>query len=281
MDNCTCSKNLVGRSGSSLVDGAVVFVGDAGIAISNSFFVSNSATGVSGRCSGSSRMEWTFQSTLFYDNHGVSGGGICTKTITGGTAQLQVDNCEFDRNRASEGGAILADSAITIENCRIRHNVAGSGGGIFAMRELLIQNCVLESNVAQNASGGGVHCSDRAQINQSSFLSNVANGTGAGGSIFSDGSSLEVYHSSFAINRAGGSGGAIAFSRGTAIGATMHIEHTAFDSNEAGAFGGAVSMDGGVLFVASSNFTRNAVTGDGASGGAIYHRGVIGEPLNL
>jgi Right handed beta helix region len=123
---------------------------------------------------------------------GYPGGGVCSWGST-----LLVDDCLFEDNEASKGGAIfLLGGTATVSNSHFVGNIAsentgygiGDGGAVYGLMDLTIERCVFDSNEAQgneygDGFGGAVFTS--GTIRSCSFSGNLAQT--AGGSIWSSG----------------------------------------------------------------------------------------------
>ncbi len=80
------------------------------------------------------------------------GGGM----FNDGVANLIVNNCSFDNNRADRGGGMYnSDSSPEITNCVFSNNRADHGGGIHNdSSSPTITNCIFSENTAHYAGGG-------------------------------------------------------------------------------------------------------------------------------
>ncbi|MDF1837484.1 MAG: right-handed parallel beta-helix repeat-containing protein [Planctomycetota bacterium] len=116
--------------------------------------------------------------------------------------QLQIEDCSFDGNFASMGGAIATSESpvlaqpnpnvwTRLQNCQLNDNRAESiksvtrpsGGAIFAATTLTIEHCSFEDNLAHwmgnpgatnGAFGGALYMALPGQVTDSSFLGNRA-----------------------------------------------------------------------------------------------------------
>jgi hypothetical protein len=110
------------------------------------------------------------------------GGAIAYK----GDANVVLENCTFNLNRADEGGAIYGvEAGLSVTDCNFYTNVAGSGGAaLFAASEgTRLTGCNFMSNQSLGASErGGAICSlgSNLVIADSKMMDNTAAGDGAG-----------------------------------------------------------------------------------------------------
>ncbi|MCL2687043.1 MAG: Ig-like domain repeat protein [Methanobrevibacter sp.] len=136
--NCEFINNTATGTGRSDGGGAV-YVYDANVGIFNSIFVNNTATGTGGNNGGGALHQW------------------------GDSSILVVDNCTFENNRASNGGAIFArgSTGLTISNSTFVNNNA--------------------TGTADDRGGGAIYQSGGGEfsLNSSTFNNNIATRGGA------------------------------------------------------------------------------------------------------
>ncbi|WP_297898330.1 right-handed parallel beta-helix repeat-containing protein [Methanobrevibacter sp.] len=184
----------------------------------------------------------------FINNTGRYGTAIATGPSTKG---LNITNCNFINNKASEsGGALFIFSSefnnTIIANCNFINNTALNGGAIYNFEgEKNITNCTFINNTASSL-GGAIY-------NENNVYNNIKNCT--------------------FINNTGYSGGAIA-NNGTK---SLDISNTIFFNNSATNYGGAIFNDNLVVFnLSSSKFLKN----NAFYGGALYSSGSINNSIS-
>ncbi|MBX2893172.1 MAG: right-handed parallel beta-helix repeat-containing protein [Saprospiraceae bacterium] len=70
------------------------------------------------------------------------GGGICTQN----SVYASIENCIFQANTASSGGAFRSGSNVTLINCLFSGNTATYGGGIHNDNQVTVKNCSFSGN---------------------------------------------------------------------------------------------------------------------------------------
>lgn len=99
--------------------------------------------------------------------------------ITGSYAKLLINNCIFNNNSArgiyGEGGSInLYNTTVNINNCEFKDNFASDGGAIYLCYcNALIENSHFENNNAEFF-GGAIYSNDLIKIVSSEFVNNSA-----------------------------------------------------------------------------------------------------------
>jgi len=134
---------------------------------------------------------------------------------------LNISNCEFNGNQASDGGAILAVGSktaylpypfIQIESSTFTENTAnnsletnGAGGSLYLVNiDIVIQNTTFLQNIATN-DGAAIYMSQTTlSLHNSTILDGhvISNTFGNGGGISSSDSTLTITYSSFINNTA-------------------------------------------------------------------------------
>ena len=160
------------------------------------------------------------------------------------------------------GGAILANSALTVTNSAYSGNSAGgSGGAIFANSTLTVSNSTFSSNSTSGvfSIGGAIVAEGALAVTNSTFSGN--SGGSEGGAIVGE-DTLTVSNSTFSGNSAS-DGGAIYAN------ATLTVTNCTFSGHQTnhGGNGGAIYASS-TLTVNNSTFSGNSSYG--SEGGAIY-----------
>ncbi|MEE2939473.1 MAG: right-handed parallel beta-helix repeat-containing protein, partial [Planctomycetota bacterium] len=123
----------------------------------------------------------------FEDNLGGSFGGAFD---IAGAGPISLDQCTFERNRASRAGAVevFSTSAARITNCFFKDNVAtggGGGGGLWfgGGGSSLVANCTVVENQANTQAQGGIRVQGAApQIVNCVIWDNTGSGGATGSS---------------------------------------------------------------------------------------------------
>ena len=199
-------------------------------------------------------------------------------TVNGGGAincedNLTVNNCNFEYNQASVGGAICTwwGSFLTVDNCNFTGNNATFGGAIDNNGTLIVtgSNFTNNTSTANNGycEGGAINSSGNLTVNNCNFDNNNA---AFGGAIaIGNGCNLIVNNSDFQDNTLqshAGVGGAIftdEYSNST-------INNCKFNSNCKNVFFGGAISNGGFLNVINCQFTNNTASFGGAIANFYY-----------
>ena len=200
-------------------------------------------------------------------------------TVRGGAAitcegNLTVNNCNFEYNQASIGGAICTwwGSFLTINNCNFTSNNATIGGAIDNAGTLTVANSNFTNNTSTTnngySGGGAVNSNGNLTVNNCNFDYNNA---AYGGAIaIGNGYILIVNNSDFkdnSLRSPSGVGGAILTDKYS----NSTITNCKFNSNCKNIiFGGAIS-NGGILNVINCQFTNNTAGFGGAIANFYYN----------
>ncbi|MFN8528291.1 MAG: choice-of-anchor Q domain-containing protein [Anaerolineae bacterium] len=175
-------------------------------------------------------------------------------------SSLTLQNITLTRGRGIDGGAIVNDGgALTITNARILRSAAVSPGS------------------GESGSGGAIYSrGGTLGIFNSRFTGNRADRRG--GAIFINDTDVTIEYGTFFGNRAyGNEGGAIANGMNGVLGGALVINHSSFSLNQAALSGGAIfSTNGGQVSTTDSSFTGNLAN----TGGAIAIYGVFTGELS-
>ena len=205
-------------------------------------------------------------------------------TVRGGAAitcegNLTVNNCNFEYNQASIGGAICTwwGSFLTINNCNFTSNNATIGGAISNDGTLNVNNSTFINNTATN-NGGAINNIDTLIVTNSTFTGNSAS---FGGAISNNGS-LSVNNDTFINNTAINNGGAINNID------TLNVTNSTFTGNSA-SFGGAIDNIGvqnSIMTINNSTFTNNnALNGaailNGFGNSIIQYNRIVGNTATI
>lgn len=192
--------------------------------------------------------------------------------VAAGNPVFTISNLTLTRggNISYPGGAILNDGTgkLTVQNCLFEDNVASDGGAIdasTAVSNLEITGSLLRNNTAQNQAGGVNHQGD-ATITDTSIINNFA---GSGGAYRQHlGGNVTLTNSHLDGNTASGQGGAMIMNGLTG---DITITDSSLDGNTAqsNAGGAIIKGNSGSVTIQNSSLSGNS----GHSGGAIEFGG--------
>ena len=210
---------------------------------------------------------------------GGSGGGLYTAA---GTLKLTIVTFSGNSAGANGGGLDLEGSVVTtnFDHLTVSNNTAFQGGGISAFVSpgatgsipLLTMSTFTGNTTLPGGFGGGMALS-RAKVATTTVSGNTAS---YGGGVELVGSSLPTALAGRIVisgNTANVSGGGIYTSNcGSSCGSLLHV---VLDGNSASQDGSGMFVNDG-LSVEKSTINANHTLGQGAYGGAVYHRGSLG-----
>lgn len=92
----------------------------------------------------------SFNNCNFNNNHSDQNGGAIYVNDSDG--DLEVEQCEFDNNSSSRGGAISASNKVLVNNSEFENNSANSGGALYqGGLNLTISNSIINQNSGGNS----------------------------------------------------------------------------------------------------------------------------------
>ncbi|MTK63124.1 MAG: hypothetical protein F8N15_00930, partial [Methanobacterium sp.] len=246
-------------------NGGAIF-NTANATVKDSNFDGNSANNGGAIAGDSSDME--INDTSFENNHATQYGGAVG--YTSGT--LNAVNSVFNSNRADmNGGALACLGAMfpvnmIINECDFSKNSAQNGGAIFNIGNLTVKNCSIFAYNSADTSFGAIYNQGNTTLQNVQFYNN--NCTMIGGAVGFDTGTLKASGCYFTGNSAGNLGGAIS-SANQNLPSDMYLTQCTFNNNTAGMFGGAVFSSGNIT-ISESNFDFNQAT---QRGGAVSCEG--------
>ena len=266
-------------------NGGAILSNGGGINIAGSSFTGNHASSNGGAISSSGSIN--IVGTSFIGNKADGNGGAIE--ITGGGSKLTLAASNFNGNIATgSGGALSVSAAADISDVIFAGNIATGdathgGGAIFnngssGGSKLTIIRSSFGGNLSPQGSGGALFNGSQATalVSDSSFNGNIAGTPIAndrfGGAIYNQSQAqLALNRVTMLNNVAGGSGGALANDKGTAI-----VTNTSFTANAASSKGGGVfnfdSQQGGAnpstVTLRNATFSTNAAA---LGGGGIFN----------
>lgn len=231
------------RDGGGIHNTSITNSSDSLTSLTNTRFISNTATG--------------------------RGGGLSN---VGGT--FNVSKSEFIANRADSGGGLanvesnfmysIAGTAF-ITNTLFISNTAGDGGGLFnRYSSATVTDGNFIANTATGNGGAFYNYYSTATVSNTDFIANTAEGDG-GGLHNEEGTSATLTNSDFISNTASGMGGGL---NNKFYGNATIITESDFIANTA-AFGGGIAYQNGTLTATQSDFIANTA----GSGGGLYLQG--------
>ncbi|WP_190884876.1 putative Ig domain-containing protein [Spirosoma profusum] len=145
------------------------------LSITNSTFISNSATSGGGLFTGSANA--SVANCLFTGNMALSGGGMESRAAT----TITITNCTFSNNTAENvGGAVSGVGDKSIINTTISQNKSNGGGiTIYNNSTVTFKNCIIAGNTNQAGTAANDINNDGGTISSSSY--NVIGTGGSGG----------------------------------------------------------------------------------------------------
>ena len=208
----------------------------------------------------------------------LGGAGILAGSVTSTPLDnLILQNCSITNNHChapnptytgQEGGGVqMAGGNLTITGCTFSDNSsAASQGGAIAF----------ESSALVNSASGGTLIVSNSIFSNNSLTNGSGSGPDGGGAIYIDSTAPSIHYISgatfsgnYVLGNSGATfGGAVFFNNGT-----LNLDHSIFTGNSAGgagAQGGALYVDSGNLIISFCRLAGNTAT-NGGSG--IYNHG--------
>ena len=247
--SCIFNNCSADSGGGVYVEAGAVFMQDCAV-LDNSSYQWGGAMAFRG-----TDMQSHVQNCIFESNTSTSGGAIY-----GYESQINVEDCIFNVNMAGGGGAIfLSYSASDITDCVFSGNSASIGGAFYGeiTGTTHISSSIFQANQAETR-GGAIYIHSGLTIDHSRFLENLAD---EGGAIYTRGSP-SLYACEFTDNSANSDGGA--FSGYTSNSKII----SCFFSGNSGLRGGAIRSSGelyGINLVNCLINNNSAVIGGGVS----------------
>ncbi|MGK0364175.1 MAG: hypothetical protein ACI85O_001232 [Saprospiraceae bacterium] len=201
VENCIFEKNKCLSSGAGIT---IANVSGEGVTVENCQFLNNEAARGGGYCIIDAT--GTVDECLFSENIGTEiGGGIYTLyTLAANNLATTVNNCTFDSNVASNGGALFFGSdngnnnQVNIQSSSFTNNVASAigtdpdpDGGAIGVQywegnpqncTIQIVDCLIENNTSEGNIGGiivvnGSGSNNHFEIDNCQIFNNTTNGT--------------------------------------------------------------------------------------------------------
>lgn len=196
----------------------------------------------------------------------IENGNVILSSITLQNGRRAIDNADILtlinaallNNQSTQGGAIFSNNlgTVTIIDSTFSDNQAtGNGGAVNAGGDLTIRNSTFSGNTA-NGLGGAVLASYTLEVETSTFYNNTAQD---GGAIFiASGSPITAYiiNSTFTLNSATQTGGAIHNKEQTLI------TNSTFNANKADERGGALYNNTGVFGLRNTILANSTTSAD-------------------
>jgi len=186
VNNCSFSDNSNGAIEVSNPDYTLHYPGQAfgKVLIQDSLFQRNDLTTVVTLFGADSNLKASILRCQFLDNHLVNDNGF-GGVISAGVESLQIEECEFRRNRGTKGACLLLDkSPALVVGTLFELNEASELGGVIYVQsspDLLMINCTLRDNSASIQ--GGTICATNSNLTFSGCLFD-GNNAFQGGAIY-------------------------------------------------------------------------------------------------
>ena len=142
--------------------------------------------------------------------HGITFINFAASAIALLQGDLVVNNCVFEDNSGTNGGAILSDqteNALTVTRCAFfTNNASVNGGAIYAVDEFKLVNCTFYQNVS-GVIGGAVYYEEiigyDGEVAFNTFYSNAAS-AGDGGGLYANTTGLLLLFNNLFVSNSGG-----------------------------------------------------------------------------
>ncbi len=217
------------------------------------------------------------ESTLELGNKAGSNGGIRGGNSDKGSAVKVIDGIlkakevNFTGNDAKEGGAIYASekATVNIEGCNFERDRAENGGAIYNKGAMVIKNSnILQNNASKKA--GGIYNGGYLVIDGCKVDGNISHENGGGIYVDTDGFTEIKNESKLVYNRAGDStnksaGGAIACNKGD-----LTVKNTKISNNIASYAGGGIWSAGSDVELKDVEALNNEISDNNGYGGFGY-----------
>ena len=260
-------------TGNNATSGGAIYdnTGQGNLSVTGATFTGNTAAGSGGAIyTGPLGGNLSVTSDTFTGNTAGGGGGaIFDFNVYGGN----ITDCGFYRNRAADGGAIVADSigGGVLDGVFHSNNATQDGGAILSIYAPLSVGGTISGNHA-GSDGGGIYLGSLQYADVGMTLTAAVQGNSAedGGGIYSFGSVADLTNSTIDHNDATADGGGIYNYQVGVVGyGTVNLETSKVSGNEAGADGGGIYTTGGLATVTASGtpIVHNAAV---SGGGGIY-----------
>ena len=169
---------------------------------------------------------------------------------------VSITDCEFVKNKASDGGALYVASDCIIHNSTFVNNIATTAGGAIDLYRASIHGYHNIFHGNQARLGGAIFVSEAMITIDSSHYSN--NTAGQGGIIYSFNGGIAMSHSSLFNNKAIYDAGAIHLIRSDTTAYNISL-----NNNKAGRDAGAIWIYGSSITLYYSSFNNNEAVKNG------------------
>ncbi|MCP4605731.1 MAG: DUF1566 domain-containing protein [Proteobacteria bacterium] len=234
LKSCVFTNNGAGNDGGGVYFNGATLIAENCVFSDNGAFFSGGGMSLSER--GPGDFLFDISDSTFKNNASRRGGGVYAAH-----SEPKFTNCKIQGNAVldSGGGAYFYESHPFFSSSMISGNfsgMVGSGGGIYSNgRSVSIETSILANNWAEGSGGGGFFSSSGFDFVQSKFIRNYAQETGGGFEVVGSTRYQTITNCIFLQNEAKISGGGINFyNSGT------EIYHSTFAGNRAGSIGGAI-----------------------------------------
>ncbi|MBZ9570226.1 right-handed parallel beta-helix repeat-containing protein [Methanobrevibacter sp. TMH8] len=259
--------------------GGAIRINMGEVLIENCTFKNNIANESNGGAIDSRYADLTIKNSNFTGNTAISNGGAINDLSNSNPAYLNIINCNFINNKATNGGGIYSQNPLNITDSNFNNNRAdtGNSGGVYSAKAILIQN----SNFISNTGRGLVLSGDGTIISGNNFTGNSEH------AIRSNNLQNAIINNNRVINN-GGTGLYITGNRnkiysnvftGNNIGVNVNGNYTNFTNNVvSNSDSNGLVLTGVEAIISGNNFTGNvehAIRSTNLQNGIINNNRVI------
>ncbi len=267
-------------NGSAATHGGAIQCSCSNLTLNNIHFENNSSKGHGGALFNYSNQTSLNNVTFINNDANGFGGAIYSQ---GWDRALNIKNTTFTNNSSiSSGGAIYADgNKLLIEESQFSRNDANEGGALFIYQaKTTLSNLVIERNSSKNNGGGLYQKEGNLEINNKTAITDNRSGLSGAGVYINEGifyinkkseTEPETAPEPVLIERNISSvsgGGIYMYSRKTPAGVFIHpeayINHSIINNNSATGENGGAIYASGIITLNSVNITNNDSKKNGA-----------------
>ena len=154
--------------------------GSSAFSIWDGFTIQNGSAGSGGGaylCSNS----YFYNCSFINNTSNGQGGAIYSVTPLNDHSKNIIENCIFENNTSSMGGAIFDNMGLTLTNCRFIGNNANTKGGayyVFMNKFPVVANCIFANNTASD--GGAIYNRGNITMTNCDIINNEAHNSKGG-----------------------------------------------------------------------------------------------------
>ena len=176
--------------------------GSSAFSIWDGFTIQNGSAGSGGGaylCSNS----YFYNCSFINNTSNGQGGAIYSVTPLNDHSKNIIENCIFENNTSSMGGAIFDNMGLTLTNCRFIGNNANTKGGayyVFMNKFPVVANCIFANNTASD--GGAIYNRGNITMTNCDIINNEAHNSKGG--LYNEVKYSRFYNTIFWNNSIGG-----------------------------------------------------------------------------